>query len=282
MSMFLFLLGRTPELSLREIEAVTQKTSLNVLTPHIALVELDSDEKAREVFSHLGGSLKVMKHEGEFQDIDEKKLREHIVAYLAQSGRPTFAIAEFGREKFETIDPTEIKDALQDQQNGSRFIEGPRDGLSSSVLLHHTKVIELNIIQVGNKVIFAQTLAVQDIDDWTRRDRPKPYADRKKGLLPPKLARIMVNLSKKETDDKQLRLYDPFCRSGTLLVESVLSGYEVVGSDLDKNSVQGTETNVKWFEETYQLEKNLWRVFTADATTVKPAQLGKPIDTIVN
>src|SRR5579859_4559985 len=264
MPTFLFLLGRTPELSVRELEAVTQKSLLNLLTPRIAEFELSSDEEAREIFSHLGGSLKVMKHEGEFRDIHEQQLREHITAYLAQSERPTFAIAEFGRENIETIDPTEIKDALKARQIGSRFIEGPRDGLSASVLLHHTKVIELNIIQVENKVVFAQTLAVQDIDDWTLRDRAKPYADRKKGLLPPKLARIMVNLSKKEIDDKQLRLYDPFCGSGTVLMEGLLSEYEVVGSDLDKDSVQGTEMNLKWFKEAYQLEKNLWRVFAAD------------------
>ena len=30
---------------------------------------------------------------------------------------------------------------------------------------------------------------------WFKRDRAKPYSDRHKGLLPPKIARILVNLA---------------------------------------------------------------------------------------
>src|SRR6185369_6679518 len=145
----------------------------------------------------------------------QPKLIEYITAYLAQDSRPTFAIAEFGRANKERLSLIEIKKSLKERNISSRFIDGPRDGLSAAVLLHH-QVVEVNIIELADKVVLAKTLAVQDIDDWTVRDREKPYADRKKGMLPPKVARMMVNMAVGNQAGKCL-VYDPFCGSGTVI-----------------------------------------------------------------
>jgi tRNA G10 N-methylase Trm11 len=279
----LFLLGRLPALSLRELEAVLQTQDFTKITENIVGVALADDQTAIDTFNFLGGSLKALKIQGEFIDVTDDQILEYATAFLAQFARPTFAIAELGRDKKPKIDAARIKRLLKEGNVSSRFIESPRDGLSASVLLHQ-KVTELNIIQVENKVIFAETLAVQDIDDWTLRDRRKPYSDRKKGMLPPKLARIMVNLGlgQAETGDSQAKplVYDPFCGTGTVLLEAMMRDCDVVGSDLDPDSIMGTQNNLVWFDQTYQKKLN-HQVFVADAANAELRQLPRKADLIV-
>jgi tRNA G10 N-methylase Trm11 len=284
---FYIILGRTVELSYAELEAVAGQTGTSRLAKHVAQVELDSQAQAEALFAKLGGSIKLLQPEGKFTELSEEELLKYAVAYFAQTPKLDFSVAEYGRDNLPALELAAIKKALREQGVSSRFIEGSREGLSASVLLHH-KVTELNIIQVENQTYFAKTLAVQDIDDWTRRDRGKPYADRKKGLLPPKVARMMVNLalgqrsgeSTSHTPHATPFLYDPFCGSGTVLFEGLLLGCEVTGSDLDAKSVMGTETNLKWYQNAYNTTVKT-RIFQADATTVKPQQLAHKVDLIV-
>jgi tRNA G10 N-methylase Trm11 len=69
-------------------------------------------------------------------------------------------------------------------------------------------------------------------------------------MLPPKLARIMVNLaatSKPEAVSGPI--YDPFCGTGTILQEALVLGYEAAGSDLEPRMVDASVTNLNWLKE---------------------------------
>ncbi len=274
---YFFLIGRTPELSLSELKSLTGQSPVQVF-PNIVQMPFSSDDEAKKIFRSLGGSLKIMKHVGEFSLVDQKTLINYIGAYLAQSNRPTFAIAEFGKQNQEKIDPSDIKKDLRDRGIGSRFIEGGADGLSASVLLHH-KVAEINIFYQKDSIILAETLAVQDIDDWTKRDRAKPFANRKKGLLPPKVARMMVNLAVGQSA-KQM-IYDPFCGSGTVLMEGLMRGCKVVGSDLDAEAITGAQQNLTWFCHEYEHSMDDVNIFASDVTNVDPSRFPEKVDAIV-
>ncbi len=275
---YYFLLGRTPELSFQELKSLVSE-AVTMISPEIAAAKLSSDQEAKDIFNQLGGSIKVMRDEGHFTLVDDQTIYQYLAAFLDQSDRPTFALAEFGRKNLQRLAPDEIKHLLKEKGKSSRYIESERDGLSASVLLHHKNVVELNVIQTESEVILAQTIAVQDIDDWTRRDRQKPYADRKKGMLPPKLARLMINLGQQET--QRGLLYDPFCGSGTVLLEGLMKGYQVVGSDLDRVAIQGTQENLAWFADTYNTAQNAGRAFQADATGVHRDLIGAEVNIIV-
>jgi tRNA G10 N-methylase Trm11 len=294
MSHYLFLLGRTPEMSLAELSGVLQLHAVSAAVETFIVdgttfgrVELADDTLAQSIFTQLGGSLKVSRQVGEFHDLTPEQLPTYVEAFLAEFPRPTFAIAEFGRGGLPRLELADLKQALKKRKISSRFIEGPRDGLSASVLLHQ-QVIELTIIVTESATFFAQTLAAQDIDDWTRRDRHKPYSDRKKGMLPPKLARMMVNLARAQWQSTASHTekpfepltYDPFCGSGTILFEVAMVDGNAVGSDLDQKAVMGTQNNIRWFQETYETHSVL-SVFAADAATVAPSQLPQPISMIV-
>lgn len=283
MEKFLFQLGRTPELSVREL--VSCELEGTSLKENLYQVERSADEESRviELFKELGGSMKLLKVVGEFTDLSEEDLVKYVAAYLAQFDRPTFAVGELYRDTFARIQPTDIKSALKERGLSSRFIDGPRDGLSAAVLLHQD-VEELLVIRLTeHQTIFAKTLAVQDIDDWTRRDRQKPYADRKKGMLPPKVARMMVNIGMgalRAQDGGTPVVYDPFCGSGTVIMEAACLGAIVIGSDLDPNSVMGTTENMEWLAETYDLAVDS-TVFQSDVTHVRADQLDQKPNLIV-
>jgi len=107
---------------------------------------------------------------------------------------------------------------------------------------------------------------------WAKRDREKPYYDRRLGLLPPKIARILVNLAIKNTDPKGKVLLDPFCGSGTILMEAGLLGLSLIGNDLDMGQLTGAKRNLNWLGLSAEL-------FNADAVKVS-FQIKKPVDFI--
>ena len=282
MEQYLFVLGRTPDFSVSELHALGL-TQGERISQSLYKVSSENEGSVIATFNALGGSTKLLKIVGEFGSLTQEELTEYIAAYFADFERPTFAIGELGRDSLPKIQEGDIKEKLKARGLGSRFIEGTREGLSASVLSHKS-VEELVVIRLDEEHhLFGKTLAVQDIDSWTLRDRRKPYADRKKGMLPPKVARMMVNLGRgawQQNADTLPVIYDPFCGSGTVLLEAASLGYNVIGSDLDQTSVAGATENLAWLSEEEDLTVE-YTVFHADATRVTLDQLDAPIQVIV-
>lgn len=109
---------------------------------------------------------------------------------------------------------------------------------------------------------------------WFRRDRLKPYADPRKGMIPPKLARIMVNLALRDKNPQGLTLLDPFCGTGTILIEAGILGLNTIGGDLDPVQLQGTRRNLNW------AKSHNFNLIESDATHISE-KINSPIDFIV-
>jgi tRNA (guanine10-N2)-dimethyltransferase len=81
---------------------------------------------------------------------------------------------------------------------------------------------------------------------------PKPFVERrpkKKPFFHPsamaaKLARCMVNLAKPKTGEL---LFDPFCGTGSMLIEAGLIGCRVLGLDIQRRMVRGSLKNLAYF-----------------------------------
>jgi tRNA (guanine10-N2)-dimethyltransferase len=81
---------------------------------------------------------------------------------------------------------------------------------------------------------------------------PKPFVERrpkKKPFFHPsamqaKLARCMVNLTKPKAGEL---LLDPFCGTGSTLIEAALIGCRVLGLDIQRRMVKGTIQNLTYF-----------------------------------
>jgi tRNA (guanine10-N2)-dimethyltransferase len=75
-----------------------------------------------------------------------------------------------------------------------------------------------------------------------RRPRKKPFFH--PSAMPPRLARCMVNLTRVKAGDL---VFDPFCGTGSMLVEAGLVGCRVLGSDVQRRMVNGAIRNINYF-----------------------------------
>lgn len=94
-----------------------------------------------------------------------------------------------------------------------------------------------------NGLNIAETVWIQNIESYSQRDMDR---DRSMvvGMMPPKIAQIMINLATK--GDKTLTLWDPFCGLGTTLIEAFHGGHNFLkGSDLEVTMVQMTQKNME-------------------------------------
>jgi len=105
---------------------------------------------------------------------------------------------------------------------------------------------------------------VQDIDAYSERDYNKPFRDMKVGMLPPKLAQILLNLTGAEGT-----IWDPFCGGGVLIMEGLLMGHVMLGSDINAKTLEGAKQNVAWLREVFDVEADA-KLFVHDATEPLP------------
>jgi tRNA G10 N-methylase Trm11 len=136
--------------------------------------------------------------------------------------------------------------------------------------LTHVEVLKKGLVEKGAEVLFcvgrektliATTTAVHDPFEFQKRDVGKPV-ERRIFAMPPRLARIMVNLAG-STPGKTL--LDPFCGVGTILQEALLSGARVVGADLNPWCVKGARENLEWLTREYELKDADFTLLQGDA-----------------
>jgi tRNA (guanine10-N2)-dimethyltransferase len=88
-------------------------------------------------------------------------------------------------------------------------------------------------------------LKLTDITSKTfseRRPRKKPFFH--PSAMPSKMARCMVNLAHSKAESV---LLDPFCGTGTSLIEATYIGCRAVGIDAQKRMIIGTKKNLRFF-----------------------------------
>ena len=127
-----------------------------------------------------------------------------------------------------------------------RIVQGNDAVLSSATSLHNglsgknPKKLELIKTDHG----WYRVIGIQDIDAYARRDQARPARDAKVGMLPPKLAQILINLCGPLKSDSTI--LDPFCGTGVVLQEALLMGYRAYGTDIDERMVEYTKRNLDW------------------------------------
>jgi tRNA (guanine10-N2)-dimethyltransferase len=88
-------------------------------------------------------------------------------------------------------------------------------------------------------------LKLTDITSRTfseRRPRKKPFFH--PSAMPSKMARCMVNLTRVKAESL---LLDPFCGTGTSLIEATFIGCRAVGVDAQRRMILGTQKNLRFF-----------------------------------
>lgn len=216
-----------------------------------------------------------------FEDLKEFELDSKVTYALSSN----FLHNEL---KLQTL--KKVKKNLKNSEHSSRFIENVtaaslKDAGTLNVNLHVYGVYNFKINLEKSVLLVGKLQAIQNIDKYALRDYSRPYRSAKLGMLPPKLSQIMINLATatgNELSTKSSKLvYDPFCGTGTVLMESLLMGHSAQGSDIQEVNIVGTNANIEWLaSETGVNVAKVSRVFELDATKISPADL-KDVDCIV-
>ena len=283
MDKYFFVLGRYPSISLSEIQAVLQKNNLNnsqiFVSPEIAVFELGKEKNLSEIIKLLGGTVKIGKILGEallsgnetnFSLYFEagflkenlippktKKLHFGISIYDGGGDKKIIKKLENNLADFQVL----IKNNLKTIGLKSGFLRIKDRNISSvAVEKNHLldKGFELVLIATKEKIMIGKTVAVQDFSSFAARDMERPRKDKRSGILPIKLARMMVNMA--VTSDTQTIL-DPFCGSGTILLEGALMGIKnLLGADIDQKAIAYTKQNLEWLFEKYNLDGRKYKI----------------------
>jgi tRNA G10 N-methylase Trm11 len=259
-------LGRQPELGLVELESVLGAESVEPFGRYAVLVSPQID------VAKFGGVTRFARVLYRGPAVEARELPIDIAALPMQEGKTPFAVSLYGlkatRRYVEAVGLS-LKKRLRER--GSVRLVEPREGLVVSAAgLKHNQVLEkgfeLLVVISKQEMIVAQTIAVQDVDAYAERDYGRPARSATVGMLPPKLAQILINTV------HQPVIVDPFCGTGVVLQEARLLDHEVYGSDMSVEMVAATTTNMEWLDGR-QAGLLGWQVEQADAQTVRlPAQ----------
>jgi tRNA G10 N-methylase Trm11 len=101
---------------------------------------------------------------------------------------------------------------------------------------------EILAIFSEEKLYIARTRVVYDSMLQQYRDESRPFVSAEISTSP-KICRTLLNLAGARPGDTIL---DPFCGTGTLLMEAAMLGMKCIGVDINGDQVQGARSNLKW------------------------------------
>lgn len=261
--MYYFFLGHTPDLSILELRALFSG-EFKILKENIAVFTGDLDPAK---FPLLAGTRKIAKM---VATVPHGAVEPKLVELIETAGTKNIAVTDYASLNLSKSVLHELKDRVD---RPIRLVSMDTNE-HELVMLTHQHVTEYNLLPDGDRVNIAETCWIFDAEDWIKRDRGKPYRDIKRGMLPPKIALLMVNLA---TGGKTgLTVADPFCGTGTVLSEALLSGCSAIGTDTSPEAVAGAEANLSWLCDQYSIPHTSYSIHALDAT-----HFTKPVDAIV-
>lgn len=264
---YLALFGSQPHLSRAEWEALIPGSVASV-SGVAALIQVEQALDPQSLIDRLGGTLKIAARQ------TTSLSPEHIADELLRrtpEGKVVYGLSYYGRKADRALG-MQIKRLLKEQGRISRLVTSRETALSPVVVVTN-KVCDIII----TPQYWGVTEAVHDYHGFSRRDYDRPAVDARSGMMPIKLARMMLNLAGVNT---QTRLLDPMCGSGTIITEACVIGVEqVTGSDLSDRAVTDTQSNIDWLTTEYGRDYSV-ELLVSDIRQL-PKRLGQSYDAIV-
>ncbi len=257
------ILGRQPAISTAELEAIFGADKVRPVNQSAVEISVPPEEF---FWSDFGGVIKTGKllaylettQWSELVGYIYKTLPDHL-QYLPE-GKIKFGLSLYGiKSSVKDVNRAgiKLKKLIKLHGRSVRVIPNTELALNTAQVEHNrlsssTLGMELLLIRDGKRTILAQTIGIQNIKSYTIRDRERPKRDAKVGMLPPKLAQIIINLAC--GNKKKQTILDPFCGTGVVLQESMLLGHAAYGTDIDKRMVQYATQNIAWLRDTFHAQ----------------------------
>ena len=254
---FILFTGRYNSLTAQEL--TSRLPQAKTIYPHVYSFSASSEKEAISLVDFLGTSIKLA------IKLEVKDLSASSLASLVDT--KIFSLTSLKGNLDRSLYP-EIKQSLTGHV---RFVHSRQYFGLTPVILQKKKVTEL-FLDLDQKSVY-RTIWSHPYQDWIEKDRKMPFVDPRSGMLPPKIARSLINLTPYSDKPEKLTLLDPFCGSGRLAVEAAQLGFTVLASDIVQEKVDHTQANLKAL--------NLkGEVFLADAVHLSK-KLDQKVDLIV-
>ncbi len=215
---YAFELGREWKLSFAEIESLFGSTSVRTVSPKLATIEVDYTTPEMQAFTaRMGGIIRAFVIIDSLRDargfgprvakeLQGRDLEKRITFGLGTIGGPESGIFSSGLR---------LKKDLKDAGHSVRLVNKD-DKAAVTAVVRTEKLVESQsefflLATTPNALSLARTIYIQDIDAYSARDMGKTR-DMEVGMLPPKLAQMMINLALGNTPvSTKIAIFDPFC-----------------------------------------------------------------------
>jgi tRNA G10 N-methylase Trm11 len=274
------ILGRQPALGLAELESSCGAAAVRPLSHGIAELDADPD------FNHFGSILKAATPLTTLPSTEWNKAMRALQSNLPEwlngmpTGKVTLGISVYGLKATPqqiNAGALSLKKVIKAAGRSARVVPNVEPELNTAQVIHNRLAgpagLELLLIEYEGTIVVARTHWVQDIEAYRRRDQERPMRDARVGMLPPKLAQIIINLSGAQPYSA---LWDPFCGTGVLLQEALLMDIDAYGTDLEPRMIEYSQKNLEWLAgRSNSTISTRYELQVADATSVmlksKPA-----------
>lgn len=271
----LAILGRQPAIGLAELESLFGADKITPLSGGGVLIDVPAGDIP---FARLGGTVKLGGILITLDTTNWKEIERYIVpaaekhsSYVPE-GKLTIGLSVYGltasRQELERT-ALSIKKVVKSTGRPVRIVPNKAPEISTPQIIHnkltHENGWELVFYRNGDQTILMRTNFVQDIESYTARDQARPMRDARVGMLPPKLAQIIINLASSSNDITEV--LDPFCGTGVILQEAILINKSAYGTDLESRMIEYSKANLDWIVKDLGLQNRQIKLQVGDATT---------------
>jgi len=238
---YLFIFGREPKLSFLELMSYFKSHGIEYkIIKHekeVCVILLSEKLDFGKMLNNLGGTVKIGEVFEEYEYKGSKnKLNYGVSIYKGKDNLIEILKKEYKKE--------EVKAMLRKTRDK---VFMPSEILSKNLT---------EFLVFGDYK--ARTIAFFNPRKYKERDetRPKQMLLHQVSL---RLAKILINLSQARHS-----LLDPFCGVGTILQEGMINRLNVIGLDIDQESVDASKENLKWLKEKFGI-KSKFKVIKGNA-----------------
>jgi tRNA G10 N-methylase Trm11 len=281
--MYLFLLGRDSDLSKLEIVNYfnSRNINFNIIiedSKYLILDFLNLDSKYINsnfinICNDLGGTIRVVEIYNTLEKIDYKLLLNNLKInslFLNKKFNYSLSTIDVNHNIIENIHQL-LKDYFKEQKLKAVFKKPKSFGkekntISSPDNYYSWKLedsFELFIIynKINNLFYLGKTISCFNpkINIFKDKNRPKV-----KNLYNTsfRLVDILINILELK---KGSTVVDPFCGTGTFIIEGLIKGYNMIGIDKSKDMYYCSKSNVDWAIKEYNI-KNTYKLINSDSS----------------
>ncbi|MCH7758777.1 methyltransferase domain-containing protein [Patescibacteria group bacterium] len=305
---YFFILGNNPSLSIAEIIHVLSVKEKNFkiekISKQVLIIKTKKIINYQVLQKQLGGTIKIGQVIEKVKMADLENVTSEGIQQIMALIPLNFTKVYFGFSLYDLIKKTKaanqgkpayylikhialkVKKQLKEQGISSRWVTS-KEKILSSVIVQKNKLlvqgVEIDFLLDQGEIWLGKTLTCQEFAQYSFYDFARPKRLIEKGMLPPKLAQIMINLASNEpVFFEKLVFLDPFCGTGTILQQAVFSGYrKIIGTDQDKTAVLNTKENLAWLKNELKISFKEIIIFQSKVEKISQKLASRSIDLIV-